>query len=74
MLPDDDENASRLMDAEKVIRALEALAAECEGRQLGMFANRIRLCVVKCQSDYVVLQRRAFAARAKKRRSPPTTH
>ncbi|HTM82233.1 hypothetical protein [Asticcacaulis sp.] len=74
-MPEDNEKPPDLSDAETVIRALEALATECDHRKLTGFAKRIRLCITKCQSDYITLQRHAFATRARKPRGPPrTTH
>jgi hypothetical protein len=73
MSPEQNGTPAELSDAERVIRALEVLVAECEARQLTGFAKRIRLCTTKCQADYVALQRREFAARNRKGRKPPPT-
>lgn len=71
MSPDNEDPPVDMSDAEKVIRALEALVAECDARQLIGFSKRIQLCLSKCQTDYIVLQRRRFAERIRQSRKPP---
>lgn len=68
MSPENEDPPVDMSDAEKVIRALEALVAECDARQLTGFSKRIQSCLSKCQTDYIVLQRRRFALRVTKTR------
>ena len=70
MSPENEDPPVDMSDAEKVIRALEALVAECDARQLTGFSKRIQLCLSKCQADYIIVQRRQFAERMKKARKP----
>lgn len=72
MSPEDELAFERLSKAEKVIKALEALAKECMGEGLDPFAERIRACVVQCQNDYVALHRTLY--RKGGGNPPGTTH
>ena len=60
MSPKEESAFERLSKAEKVIKALEALAKECVGEGLDPFAARINDCITKCQDDYVALHRTLY--------------
>ena len=72
MSPKDEFAFERLSKAEKVIKALEALARECTGEGLDPFADRIRACVMHCQNDYVALHRALYKQGSGK--PPGSTH
>ena len=75
MSPEDWSAFERLTQAEKVIKALETLVAECEGKGLEPFVARIKSCIEQCQSDYVALQRALYQKGVAKPRKPDgTTH
>jgi hypothetical protein len=73
MPSDADIEAARLADSERIIRALEALVAECESRGLDRLRVRINDCVSKCQNDYLAEQRRLYNRARSKPKAPPST-
>jgi len=71
MPPEDEFAFERLSEAEKIIKALETIAKESEGRGLDPFVKRIRECIKRCQADYVSLHRAIYSASVKPPKVPP---
>lgn len=73
MSPEDQSAFERLTQAERVIKALETLVEECDGKGLDPFVTRIKSCIDQCQSDYVALHRQLYRKGASADRKPPGT-
>ena len=75
MSPEDDPDEHHALATEKVIRALEALAAECQANGLPALGTSISVFALKCQTDYVTSRRKTYAAgKRKPKASGSTTH
>jgi hypothetical protein len=73
MSPEDQSAFERLAQAEKVIKLLETLVAECDGQGIDPIVARIKSCIELCQSDYVALQRDLYRQSSNGGRRPPRT-
>jgi len=70
---DDQAEFERLAKAERVIKALETLVEECEGKGLDPFVARIKSCIKQCQNDYVALHRALYRKSAGTPAKPSST-
>lgn len=73
-MPREDRTAfESLVQAERIIQALEIIVQESEGKGLDPFIAHLKVCIDKCQADYLARQRKIYRDSTRKPPKPPGT-